>query len=355
MKGGAEVIVHAPCRFDLESPSRVRLFEGQASAQVLDKRASGFTIVTPSAHIVDLGTQFGVRVDAAGATETQVLRGKGEVQPAKGGDRSELTAQTAVAVDAAGNAATPVKYRPAEFAHSMTAIDLADVVAGGDGTQGRREAGINANTGAVVNVPPEFREISITGDGKFHPVPGQPMVAGVFIPRGGKPEVLDPAGHTFTFPKTKGMTWYWLWAGGRIPIKDDDKGLEAFPTVIGDVDYGAAGHGAVLLRTNKGVTFDLAALRAAHPERTFTRFRTVCVNTALSVPTPGRPVSEKSELRIFVDGKLVYDPPPILWTDPPFEITVNVDPKARYLTLAATDGGDDFSLDWLTLGDPRLE
>jgi hypothetical protein len=109
------------------------------------------------------------------------------------------------------------------------------------------------------------------------------------------------------------------------------------------------------MRTNKGVTFDLAALRAAHPGRTFTRFRSVCVNTALSVPTPGRPVSEKSELRIFVDGKLVYDPPPILWTDPPFEITVNIDPAARYLTLAATDGGDDYSLDWLTLGDPRLE
>jgi hypothetical protein len=254
-----------------------------------------------------------------------------------------------------GNAATPVPYRPAEFAHEMTAIDLADVVAGGDGTQGRREAGIDMTSGALVSVPPEMKQISAKSDGNFHACPGRPMVAGVFIPRGGTPETLDPAGHTFTFPKTDRNTWYWLWSGGRIPVKDDPNGLTAFPTTIGDVDYGTPGHGAILMRTNKGVTFDLAALRAAHPGRTFTRFRAIATNTALSVPTPNRPVSERSEFRVFVDGKLRFDRPPILLTDPPFEITVDLDPAARYLTLAATDGGDSFHLDWITLGDPRLE
>jgi len=109
------------------------------------------------------------------------------------------------------------------------------------------------------------------------------------------------------------------------------------------------------MRTNKGVTFDLAALRAAHPGRTFTRFRAACVNTSLGTPTPGRPVSDKSDLRVFVDGQLRLEKADILRTDPPFEISVDIPRDARYLTIAATDGGDSYHLDWITLGDPRLE
>jgi hypothetical protein len=109
------------------------------------------------------------------------------------------------------------------------------------------------------------------------------------------------------------------------------------------------------MRTNKGVTFDLAMLRGAHPARTFTRFRAACVNTSITTPTPGRPVSDKSDLRIFVDGQLVLDKTGILRTDPAFEISVDLPKDARYLTIAATDGGDGYHLDWITLGDPRLE
>jgi len=237
----------------------------------------------------------------------------------------------------------------------MTAIDLADVVAGGDGTQGKREAGVNAITGRRALAPPEFAEIDQKSDGRFHTCPELPLVAGVFIPVGDTAETIDPAGHTFTFPKTDRNTWYWIWAGGRIPIKDDPKGLTAFPTKIGDVDDGTPGHGALLMRTNKGITFDLAAMRAAHPARTFTRFRAACVNTSITTPTPNRPVSDKSDLRVLVDGKLMLAKTQIRRTDPAFEISIEVPKDAHYLTIVATDGGDGYHLDWLTLGDPRLE
>lgn len=353
---GAEVILHGPAHVDLLSGSEIQLFTGHLTARIVDKSTGGgFSVYTPSANVVDLGTEFGVNVDAAGATEAQVLRGTVELHPVKGVASTELRAGHAALVDAAGTAATPVPYRPADFVHSMMAIDLSDVVAGGDGTQGRREAGINAITGARATAPPEFAEIDQKSDGRFHPCPELPFVAGVFIPVGATPETIDPAGHTFTFPKTDRNTWYWVWAGGRIPIKDDPKGLTAFPTKIGDVDYGTPGHGALLMRTNKGVTFDLAMLRGAHPGRTFTRFRAACVNTSITTPTPNRPVSDKSDLRILIDGQLVLEKTEILRTDPAFEISVDLPRDARYLTIAATDGGDGYHLDWITLGDPRLE
>jgi hypothetical protein len=353
--GGAEVIVRGPAQFDLQSPTDLRLLRGRLTAQV-GAQAVGFTVRTPSATVVDLGTEFGVDVDAAGVTEAHVVRGNVELNPAHGGAAIHVRADAAASVDAAGKAATTIPFRATEFVHSLPMIDLVDVVAGGDGTQGRRNAGINATNGVWVSQPPRLAQVQQLSDGLFHPCPGNPMVAGVFIPRGGDTGVvLDPAGHTFAFPKTDAQTWYWLWAGGSIPVRDDPGGLDALPTRIGAIDYNTPGHGVLLMRTNKGVTFDLAAIRAAHPGRKFTRFRAVCVNTSPAVATPGRPVSEKSEFRVLVDGELRFDRSPLMRTDPPFDVRVEIAPTARYLTLAATDGGDSYHLDWVTLGDPRLE
>jgi hypothetical protein len=44
-----------------------------------------------------------------------------------------------------------------------------------------------------------------------------------------------------------------------------------------------------------------------------------------------------------------------LRTDGPFQVSVDLPAGAKYLTLVATDGGDNYHLDWVTLGDPRLE
>jgi hypothetical protein len=166
---GAEVIVRGPALFELQSPARLQLHNGHLTAQVLDQRAHGFTVQTPSATVVDLGTEFGVGVDSTGATEAHVLRGKVQLQPAKAGAASPLGAGTAAVVDAAGAVATPTPCRPGDFAHAMIAVDLADVIAGGDGTTHLREAGINMTTGARVTAPPERTQVSAKSDGAFHP------------------------------------------------------------------------------------------------------------------------------------------------------------------------------------------
>jgi hypothetical protein len=72
---GAHVWLEGPAWFTVESQGRGNLARGKLVAQV-PKDAIGFTVETPTAQVVDLGTEFGVEVDESGATDVQVSKGK---------------------------------------------------------------------------------------------------------------------------------------------------------------------------------------------------------------------------------------------------------------------------------------
>jgi hypothetical protein len=76
--GGPNAILEAPLRIDLESAERVKLVRGRLVGSV-PPGAIGFTVETPTATIVDLGTEFGVAVTAADATDVSVFKGEVEV------------------------------------------------------------------------------------------------------------------------------------------------------------------------------------------------------------------------------------------------------------------------------------
>ncbi len=181
-----------------------------------------------------------------------------------------------------------------------------------------------------------------------------PLVAGVFIPFGGnQPSVLDPAGHTFSgFPRSSGMSWYWLWAGGPIPYENQPH--ENYqPATIGGQDFSSGATPLLFMHASKGITFDLAIMRAKYPHLNLTRFRAVCQNTAgtASIAANGA----KADFWVFVDGRLCFKRSPILIDDPPFDVRVGLSSADHFLTLVSTDGGDGYAGDFVTLGDPRLE
>ena len=79
---GASIVLQGPARCQLESPSSVRLLHGRLSASV-PERAIGFSVRTPLANVVDLGTEFAIHSTPAGNTDVHVFRG----QVALGGSR----------------------------------------------------------------------------------------------------------------------------------------------------------------------------------------------------------------------------------------------------------------------------
>jgi len=84
---GARVILQGPAGLELLSGCKIRLSHGTLTARV-PARARGFTVLSPGGRVVDLGTEFGLNVDGAGATTVRVFTGEVEAFPTdRGGPR----------------------------------------------------------------------------------------------------------------------------------------------------------------------------------------------------------------------------------------------------------------------------
>lgn len=102
----ARVVLEAPCRFEIGSPDLLVLHRGRLTATV-PAEAIGFVVETPSATVVDFGTEFGVEVDELENGEIHVFLGEVEVRPksALSNEPVRLVANEASRVDRA--TATP--------------------------------------------------------------------------------------------------------------------------------------------------------------------------------------------------------------------------------------------------------
>ncbi len=118
LSGGTRVMVEGPARLKAESPGRLRLDQGRLMANV-PEQAIGFTVETPSAAVIDLGTEFGVDVDRSGRTEVHTLRGRVAVHPlAAGAENSRgvtVSAGQAVRISAAGVQLSTIPFDGANF------------------------------------------------------------------------------------------------------------------------------------------------------------------------------------------------------------------------------------------------
>jgi hypothetical protein len=117
---GARVILQGPARLELLSGSRVRVDHGTLTARV-PPGAWGFTVISPDGRVVDLGTEFGLTVDPAGATTVRVFAGEVEAFPTGGGgarahgvtihqDETARIAGRRVDLKSAGPETDPVVY-----------------------------------------------------------------------------------------------------------------------------------------------------------------------------------------------------------------------------------------------------
>ena len=378
---GAKVILQGPVTYEVETNGGY-LAVGKLTGKLEKKVASDinksiitnpqslipnpFCIRTPNAVVTDLGTEFGVEVSKEGTTTSYIYHGSVEVQTltADGkakGDVKVLYENQLARVEKDGNkqgsgnriAVFVAPDKPMSFVRSIPKssikiFDLVDVVAGGDGFSGRRNRGIDPISGLPSSVPPKSEDFTIKGDGKYHRVTGLPFVDGVFIPDCSNGAVqVDSAGHAFAwFSKTTNTTAGFIWAGGVIPA---EKEYGTLPTELGGIDYASAGHGLLFIHANKGITFDLMAIRRANPGQKLLRFLAVAGNL---LPNGGI-----VDFWVLVDGQSRFQRREVNSSSGAMPITVPLSENQRFLTLVATDSGKGTGIggDWTMFGDPRLE
>lgn len=117
---GATVLVEAPATFEPTGPNAMRLTAGRLSA-VVPPSGYGFRVITPHTTLTDLGTEFGVEVQARRGTTADVFTGRVVVESRSSDSdivsRRDLSAGQATQADPTGRlsevsvAAPDVYYR----------------------------------------------------------------------------------------------------------------------------------------------------------------------------------------------------------------------------------------------------
>ncbi len=366
---GAEVIIESPANFELVSPDKMILHSGRLFASVPD-RATGFTVHTPNSTVIDLGTEFGVKVDFDGRTDVHMFKGKASLVPGANGDKQsslELLAGEAKAVTQSGQVQEiPLKNR--DFVCGMNSkagiiwrgedMNLADIVGGGNGFgTGRQGYGVHLETGQVT--PP--RTIAYL---KKLGVPGViaadtlDFVDCVFVPDGGNGDVeISTTGILFSgCPDTGGYSWGDPLNGGV--MRHTGREARQLEIMLDGTVYGTKERTAIYMHGNLGITFDLEAIRRAIPEAEMTHFTALCgiSQTVVDDPSFGFNQDDKpiADMWVLVDGQTKFSSFGMKIGSAPNKIHVPLTAIDRFLTLVVTDSDGDNGFDWGIFAEPVI-
>ncbi|MCK5000361.1 MAG: NPCBM/NEW2 domain-containing protein, partial [Anaerohalosphaera sp.] len=358
---GAEVLIEGPAEIELLSFEKMRLSYGRVFATV-PEHAKGFTIETPNSTIIDLGTEFGVKVDSKGRTDVHMFRGKASLIPGmKGhtGVTQDLLPGDAKRVDISGNV-RDMKINTKSFVRKLFSdkgiiwrgedIDLADIVGGGDGFgSGSTGIAIHPITGNHHWIRANYIENYSTLPPKdtLTEVPSLAAVDCVFMPDGGNgPVEISTSGHQWNqCPDTTGLCHWGI--GCNAPFLYSKTVGRYYPVIIGGVNYVIGDRRSINMCSNLGVTFDLDAIRKQIPHLSISRFSSIC---GISDNAPDDP---KVDCFVLIDSKLVFQKKAmgILEIE---EIDIGIDQSSRFLTLIVTESDNGVSGDWFAFAEPRL-
>lgn len=107
---GADMVLAAPARIEVTDAQHTRLLAGKVRV-VVPPTAKGFTVSTKAANYIDLGTEFGLRVDPANDTsDLYVFDGQVDItDPRSGAVRSVTSGKSARSIDGQSSDAPPLQ------------------------------------------------------------------------------------------------------------------------------------------------------------------------------------------------------------------------------------------------------
>jgi hypothetical protein len=375
-----EVLIEAPAQYQILSSREIALHRGRLFATV-SPAGKGFTIKTQYTKIVDLGTKFGVQVDAEGETELHVI--KGQTTLFAGSSWLAKKSQTllkgqARRVAASGSEVREIPVREEMFVQSIHSetnsvwrgqktIDLADIVGGGNGFEGGvLNTGIDVTTGKMA-----FRLVdknTSIGSAGYRIAKNSPYIDGVFFPgtENGKTQIASDGSIAVQFPKTSGTYWGYIFNGAFHEGKD----VPGHALQLDGVVFGKPDTPAITIHSNQGITFDLSKIRKNIPSGKIAQFRsligiseTVQAYVARLNSSDRTDPAEMEKLLkatystadfwVFLDGKKVYEGK-VSNSDKAVQLEIPITDGDRFLTLAVTEANDIWAYDWALFGRPKL-
>ena len=364
----AKVTIEAPAEFKIISEEQIQLSSGRIYVTV-PFSAIGFMVTTATAKVIDLGTEFGVQVDMRGDTELHVVKGKTSLIT---GDKMNKASQlvlekTARRIRYDNSSVSDISCQEDMFVREINpetsfvwrgqALDLADVVVGGNGFgTGQKSYGIDFNSGQLraFDKRIDYRDLA----NKFIPVPGNAFIDGIFIPDGGVGEVIiSSTGLVFQgCPDTDGTSVELFGCCGWISSDTGPYPILCRDFLLDNVQYGVSGASLIGLWGNRGITFNLEAMRKAMPEieiKKLSSLYSYAQNVVKASKDTGN--NPKTDLWVLLDGEVVFSREQVTIEDGVIPVDVEIDPSNHFLSIIATDGSDSRANDWVLLARPQLE
>lgn len=219
-------------------------------------------------------------------------------------------------------------------------LDLADIIGGGNGLgSGTFGNGIDPRN-AVVQTR-KFGNLENVNPNKFTKSKF-PFVDGVFVADGanGLGRVpISSTGITVTgIPGTSRNAWDHIRHG---PVGSQHS------SQLDGIDFTKEGNTSLGIHANAGITFDLEAIRKAAGDKEM-RFST-------RVGYFGAEGEYRADVWVFVDGREAYSYKHLQRAKGLQDINISLPETARFLTLLATDGENDYSHDQIGFTNPKLK
>jgi hypothetical protein len=366
---GAEVILEGPAEFSLLSEEKMFLQGGKVFARVPTK-AVGFVVDTPSAGIIDLGTEFGVQVESDGSSQVHLFKGQASLMAGVQGARHDsqiLAKGSSRRVDRLTSSIEQIPQddgyvRQIDSSRKLVwrgeSLNIADFVGGGNGLgTGVIGSAINPVSGQA-----EMLCVPMPGEnegGAYAKTAWSDYIDGVFVPDGGKgPVTVSSKGHVFALcPDTSGTYWTPVSNGGAIAPNQE---IPVAELILDGKSCGNKQTPAIFMHSNLGITFNLNAMRAKMPGISITEFSAIC---GISENTPKR--FPRADFWVLVDGKVRFSKTAVNGSMA-YPIIIPISDQDQFLTLMVTDGGAytvpqtgevirPIDCDWGVFLEPRLK
>lgn len=374
---GASLLLQGPCRFRVTGESSGYLEKGRVTGRVA---IGDFVLNTPTAEVVDLGTEFGASVDESLSTEIFVfdgsvsLTGASDLNSTARDSAILLSNGMAARATTLGKLETTSRVNQGQFARSVEhalpsqqtdSLSLIDLVNESDEGAYRLAMGIAPDTGGAFYGSLDMLTASRkSGRGIYHVTSWHPTIDGVFIPsRDGRQVQVDSTGGGVDLPPCGANTNGPIWSRRRIADQ---------VSVVFNKDFWGRGtlqrvlhrlrtceDGMIGLHANVGMTIDLQAIRDRY-ERSLSRFRVVVANLDNSPRDETQRTDDTAErrfvadFRLFVDGDLRRSRLAFGRSDGDMVVATELKNTDRFLTIVASDAGH-YWYDQVVLIDPAFE
>ncbi|MCM2374914.1 hypothetical protein [Aporhodopirellula aestuarii] len=369
----AKIILHGPCVFVTSGANSGRLEEGRITGRVDGDR---FHLMTPTATVIDLGTELGVSLSETAETNVHVFDGEVEVRSEHSGDGAtssvSLTQGMSARVDRHGaiehaeleNTGSYIREFPSDPHSDPSLISLVDVFCATSPNHVNLSGVIAPDSGEPDRRP------WLDEDGPGHRYSAglqvtawHPFIDSVFIPwNDGVDLDIDSMSNRVDLPESQGRTWGPIWARRKINGSNLNYRVEDFwGTLTLDVvmeRLSKSEIGMIGMHANVGFSVDLREVRQlGGTPRQFSGIVANLDNSKIKDADATEWLNANrfsADFRVFVDGKLRASRLDFTRADGELELSVDLQPTDRFLTLISTDADSFDGFDHVVLIDPVL-